>query len=176
VLAEQDDASKMNISDILEKLKLLFQEYKKSLNEFGIRPAPLPTDLGVSEFMEWMETEFKALSEVISDASDFAAAFSVESILKILHDFDCADLARFREKISRFPGAMSTSIIRANEDVQAIKNKFAREFWLASETEAVKIIARAKLAEVNFRMISLPMLVRYILFLEFFLHLFLCLS
>jgi hypothetical protein len=71
---------------------------------------------------------------------------------------------------------MSTSIIRANEDVQAIKNKFAREFWLASETEAVKIIARAKLAEVNFRMISLPMLVRYILFLEFFLHLFLCLS
>jgi hypothetical protein len=35
-----------------------------------------------------METEFKALSEVISGASDFAAAFSVESILKILHDFD----------------------------------------------------------------------------------------
>jgi hypothetical protein len=40
-----------------------------------------------------METEFKALSEVISGASDFAAAFSVESILKILHDYECADLA-----------------------------------------------------------------------------------
>jgi hypothetical protein len=50
-----------------------------------------------------METEFKALSEVISGASDFAAAFSVESILKILHDFDCADLEKFREKISQFP-------------------------------------------------------------------------
>jgi hypothetical protein len=175
-LAEQDDASKKNVSDILEKLKLLFEEYKKLLNEFGVRPAPLPADLGVSEFMEWMETEFKALSEVISGASDFAAAFSVESILKILHDFDCADLEKFREKISRYPGAMSTSIIRANEDVQAIKNKFAREFWLASGKEAVKIIARAKLVEVNFRMISSPMLVRDILFLEFFLHLFLYLS
>jgi hypothetical protein len=67
--------------------------------------------------MDWMETEFKALSEVISSASDFAAAFSVESILKILHDFDCADLEKFRKKISRFPSATSTSIIRANEDV-----------------------------------------------------------
>jgi hypothetical protein len=175
-LAEQDDASKKNVSDILEKLKLLFEEYKNSLNEFGVRPAPLPVALGISEFMEWMEAEFKALCEVISDASDFAAAFSVESIMKILHDFDCADLEKFREKISRFPGAMSTSIIRANEDVQAIKNKFAREFWLASGKEAVKIIARAKLAEVNFRMILSPMLVRDILFLEFFLHLFLYLS
>jgi hypothetical protein len=64
-----------------------------------------------------METEFKALAEVISGASDFAAAFSVESILKILHDFDCADLAKFREKIARFPGAMSTSIIQPNADV-----------------------------------------------------------
>jgi hypothetical protein len=126
--------------------------------------------------MEWMETEFKALSEVISGASDFAAAFSVESILKILHDFDCADLEKFRKKISRFPGAMSTSIIRGNEDVQDIKNKFAREFLLASGKEAIKIIARVKLAEVNFRMISSPMLVRDVLFLEFFLHLFLYLS
>jgi hypothetical protein len=175
-LTEQDDASKKNVSDILEKLKLLFEEYKKSLNEFVVRPAPLPADLGISKFMEWMETEFKALSEVISGASDFAVAFSVESILKILHDFDCAGLEKFREKISRFPGAMSTSIIRANEDVQAIKNKFVREFWLASGKEAVKIIARAKLAEVNFRMISSPMVVRDVLFLEFFLRLFLYLS
>jgi hypothetical protein len=153
-LAEQDDSSKKNMSEILEKLKLLFEEYKKSLNEFGVRPAPLPSDIGIPEFMDWMETEFKALSEVISGASDFAAAFSVESILKILHDFDCADLEKFREKISQFPSATSTSIIRANEDVQAIKNKFAREFWFASGKETVKVIARAKLAEVNFRTIS----------------------
>jgi DNA repair exonuclease SbcCD ATPase subunit len=172
-LAEQDDASKKNTSEILEKLKLLFEEYKKSLNEFGVRPAPLPADIGIPEFMEWMETEFKALSEVISGASDFAAAFFVESILKILHDFDCADLEKFRKKISQFPSAMSTSIIRANEDVQAIKNKFAREFWFASGKETVKIIARAKLAEVNFCTISSPTLVRDVLFLEFPLHLFL---
>jgi chromosome segregation ATPase len=100
VLAEQDDTSKKNMSEILEKLKLLFEEYKKTLNEFGVRPAPVPSDIGIPEFMDWMETEFKALSEVISGASDFTAAFSVESILKILHDFDCADLEKFREKIS----------------------------------------------------------------------------
>jgi hypothetical protein len=48
---------------------------------FGVRPAPLPADIGISDFMEWIDTEFKALLEVISGASDFAAIFSVESIL-----------------------------------------------------------------------------------------------
>jgi hypothetical protein len=141
-------------------LKLLFGEYKKSLNEFGIRPAPLPAYLVVSRLMEWVQAEFKTLPDVISGASDFAVAFSVESILKLLHDFDCADLAKFREKILQFPGAMSTSIIRPNEDVQVIKSKFAREFWPASGKEVVKIIARAKLAQVNFCTISSPLLVR----------------
>jgi myosin heavy subunit len=153
-LAEQDAASEKNTFEILEKLKLLYEEYKKSLNEFGVRPAPLPDNIGIPEFMDWMETEFKALSEVISGASDFVAAFSVESILKILHDFDWGDLEKFRDKISRFPSATSTSILRANADVQAIKNKFAREFWLTSGKETVKVIARAKLAEVNFYTIS----------------------
>jgi uncharacterized membrane protein YgcG len=97
-----------------------------------------------------METEFQALSEVISGASDFAAAFSVESILKILHDYDCADLEKFCAKISQFPSATSTAILRANADVQAIKDKFAREFWLTSGKETVKVITRAKLAEVLF--------------------------
>jgi hypothetical protein len=49
--------------------------------------------------MEWIDAEFKALPEVISGANDFAAAFSVESILKLLHDFDCVDLVKFREKL-----------------------------------------------------------------------------
>jgi hypothetical protein len=71
-LAEQDASSKKNTSEILEKLKLLYEEYKKSLNEFGVRPAPLPDNIEIPEFMDWMETEFKALSEVISGASDFA--------------------------------------------------------------------------------------------------------
>jgi hypothetical protein len=39
------------MSDLLEKLKLLFEEYQKSLNEFGVRPAPLPADLGFLEFL-----------------------------------------------------------------------------------------------------------------------------
>jgi hypothetical protein len=59
-------------------------------------------------------------------------------------------LEKFREKISQFPSATSTAILRANADVQAIKIKFAREFWLTSGKETVKLIVRAKLAEVNF--------------------------
>jgi DNA repair exonuclease SbcCD ATPase subunit len=153
-LAEQSEASKKNTSEILEKLKLLYEEYQKSLNEFGVRPAPLPDNIEIPEFMDWLEAEFKALTEVISGASDFAAAFSVESILKIFHDYDCVDLEKFREKISQFPSATSDAILRANADVQAIKIKFAREFWLTSGKEAVKLIARAKLAEVIFCSIS----------------------
>jgi hypothetical protein len=154
-LSEQRESSKRRISEIVDRLKALFAEYEKSINEFGVHPAPLPSNLGVPEFMDWIDTEFKALPDVISGASDFATAFSVKSILKLLHDFDCADLTKFREKLSQFPGTLSTSIIRANEDVQFIKSKFAWEFWLASGKEAVKIIARAKLAQVNFRMILL---------------------
>jgi hypothetical protein len=123
------------------------------LNEFGVRPASLPADLGLPEFMEWIDAEFKALPEVILGANDFAAAFSVESILKLLHDFDCADLAKFREKLPQFPDSLSTSRLRQNEYIQAIQSKFTREFWLASGKEAVKSIARAKLNQVNFRTI-----------------------
>jgi hypothetical protein len=149
-LTEQREASGKKISDIIDRLKILFEEYERSLNEFGVRPAPLSADLGLPEFMDWIDAEFKALPEVISGANDFAAALSVESILKLLHDFDCADLAKFREKLLQFLDALSTSRLRPNEDVQAIRSKFAREFWLASGKEAVKSITRAQLAQVNF--------------------------
>jgi hypothetical protein len=144
-LADQRETLGENISEIINKLKLLFEEYEKSLKNFGVRPAPLPANLGISDFMDWIDTEFKALPEVISGASDFAAVFSVESILKLLHDFDCVDLVKFREKLPQFPEASSTSRLHPNEDVLAIKAKFAREFWFASEKETAKSIARAKL-------------------------------
>jgi type IV secretory pathway VirJ component len=147
-LAEQGEASKKNTSEILEKLKLLYVEYQKSLNEYGVRPAPLLDDIDIPDFMDWLEAEFKALTEVISGASNFAVAFSVESILKILHDYDCVDLEKFRANLSRFPIATSTAILRANFDVQAIKMKFAKEFWLTGGEDIVKTIAQAKLAEV----------------------------
>jgi hypothetical protein len=127
-LADQREASGKNISEINNKLKLLFKEYEKSLKNFGVRPAPLPTDLEISDFMEWIDTKFKVLPEVISGANDFAAAFSVEGILKLLHDFDYAYLVKFCEKLPQFSDAQSTSRLRPNEDVQAIKAKFAREF------------------------------------------------
>jgi hypothetical protein len=81
-------------------LGLLFEEYRKALREFGVHPALLPISADIFDFMGWIDTEFKALPGVISGASDFAVAFSVESILKLLHDFDCADLAKFREKLT----------------------------------------------------------------------------
>jgi hypothetical protein len=99
--------------------------------------------------MDWIDTEFKELPKVISGASDFAVVFSVVSILKLLHDFDCADLEKFREKLPQFLDASSTSRLRPNEDVLAIKAKFTREFWFASGKETAKSIARAKLEQVD---------------------------
>jgi hypothetical protein len=150
-LADQKEASGKDISEINNKLKLLFKEYEKSLMNFGVRPAPLAADIRISDFMKWIETEFKALPGVITGASDFAATFPVESILKLLHDFDCADLAKFREKLPQFSDASSTLRLRPNEDVLGIKAKFAREFWLTSGREVAKSIARAKLDQVDFR-------------------------
>jgi ABC-type transporter Mla subunit MlaD len=134
-LADRDEASMRVVSVMKDKLKLLFEEYEKALREFGVRSAPLPASVEFSELMEWIDMEFKALPVVISGASDFATTFSVESILKLLQDFDCADLVKFREKLSQFPDASSTSRLRPNEDVLAIKAKFAREFWFASGKE-----------------------------------------
>jgi type IV secretory pathway VirJ component len=147
-LVEQGEASKKNTSEILGKLKLLYAEYQKSLNEYGVRPAPLPDDIDIPDFMDWLEDEFKALPEVISGASDFAVSFSVESILKVLHDYDCVDLAKFRANLSQFPSVTSDAILRANPDIVAIKVKFAKEFWMVGGADIVKTIARAKLAEV----------------------------
>jgi hypothetical protein len=147
-LADRDETSEKEISDIHNKLKLRIKDSEKSLLAFSVCPATLPSDIGMFDFMKWIATEFKALPEVISGANDFAAAFSAESILKLLHDFDCVDLAKFLEKLPQFPDASSTSRIRPNVDVLAIKAKFAREFWFSSGKEVVKNIARAKLEKV----------------------------
>jgi hypothetical protein len=53
-LTEQRESSVRKISEIVDKLKVLFEEYERSLNEFGVCPAPLPADLGLREFMDWM--------------------------------------------------------------------------------------------------------------------------
>jgi hypothetical protein len=142
-LANQRESSEKEISEIRNKLELMFKEYEKALKHFGVRPAPFPAHTGISDFMKWIDTEFKALPGVISGANDFSAAFSVESILKLLHDFHYADLVKFREKLSQFPDAASTSRLRPNEDVLAIKAKFVREFWLTSGKEVAKNITRS---------------------------------
>jgi Rad3-related DNA helicase len=108
-LASQNEPSERETSEIRNRLEFLFREYEKALNEFGVRPSPFLADTGISDFMKWIDTEFMALPGVISGASDFAAAFSVVSILRLLHDFDCADLVKFREKLSQFPDVASTS-------------------------------------------------------------------
>jgi chromosome segregation ATPase len=44
-LADQRETSGRNISEILNKLRLLFREYEKSPKNFGVRPAPLSCQL-----------------------------------------------------------------------------------------------------------------------------------
>jgi hypothetical protein len=144
-LADRDETFEQENNMVKTKLKLLFEEYGKVLKDFGARPGPLPEDEEISSLLSWVEEEFRALSGVISGTSDFTAAFSVESILKLLHDFDCVDLLKFREALTRFPGVGNTS----NEEVQIIKARFAQEFWFASGKEFVKKIAWAKLEKVK---------------------------
>jgi chromosome segregation ATPase len=51
-LADRDETSEKEISDIHNKLKLLFKDYEKALVAFGVCPAPLPSDIGMSDFMK----------------------------------------------------------------------------------------------------------------------------
>jgi SMC interacting uncharacterized protein involved in chromosome segregation len=62
-MSEQLESSERRISEIVVRLKALFAEYEKSLNELGVRPARLPSNLGVTEFMSWINTELKALPD-----------------------------------------------------------------------------------------------------------------
>jgi hypothetical protein len=149
-LSERRKASGQDVDEIKKKLKLLFEEYRDALNNFGVRHGPFPENEETSDLMDWIEAEFWALPDIISGASDFVVAFSVESILKLLYDFDCVDLVKFRVNLSHFPDAGSTSFIRPNRDVQAIKVKFAKEFWYASGKDFSKKIARTKLEKVDF--------------------------
>lgn len=147
-LNERREAMSKGADGIQKNFKLLFEKYSEALGQFGTRPNPFPENEDASVVMDWMLTEFKALPEVISGASDFAAVFSVESLLKLLENYDCVDLEKFRGAIQQFPDASSTSLIRANEDVRAVKVKFMKEFWIASGREFAKKTARDKLEEV----------------------------
>jgi chromosome segregation ATPase len=82
-LADQKETSEQEISNVKTKLKLLLEEYGQALKDFGARPGPLLEDETISSLFSWVEEEFWALSGVISGTSDFAATFSVESILKL---------------------------------------------------------------------------------------------
>jgi chromosome segregation ATPase len=50
-LADRGEASEKEVSDIRNKLELLFKEYEKALRDFDVRPAPLPANTEISCFM-----------------------------------------------------------------------------------------------------------------------------
>jgi hypothetical protein len=125
------------------------------LKNFGVRPGPFPESEDISGLMDRIETEFQALPDVISRASDFAAAFFSRKSSEATLQFRLCRSCEFHENLSHFPDAGSTAIIQPNGDVQAIKFRFAREFWFASGKEFAKKIARAKLDKVCFWQISL---------------------
>jgi vacuolar-type H+-ATPase subunit I/STV1 len=81
-LSDRSESSK-EVDEIKEHFKLLFEEYWEALRQFGTHPCPLPDNEEISELMDWMLKEFQSLPNVISEASDSAVVFSVESLLKI---------------------------------------------------------------------------------------------
>jgi flagellar motility protein MotE (MotC chaperone) len=74
-LYEQNETSSKDVDEIKENLKLLFEEYKEGLKQFGVRTGPFPESGEISDLMDWMLKEFQALTNVISGASDFASLF-----------------------------------------------------------------------------------------------------
>jgi hypothetical protein len=50
---------------------------KKLWKNFDVHPGPFPENDEISDLIDWKQTEFQALPDVISGASDFAAVFSV---------------------------------------------------------------------------------------------------
>jgi chromosome segregation ATPase len=69
-LTEQRETLEKRVSGIVNKLKALFDEYERSLNNFGVRPAPLPSDLGLPEFMECIDAEFNELWKTIKEQNE----------------------------------------------------------------------------------------------------------
>lgn len=122
-----------DVDEIKRRLRLLFEENKGALEQIGTGPNPMPKSKEISDLMDWILKEFHALADVFLVASDFAAVFLVGSLLKLLCNFDCADLPKFRGALSKCPNAASTSAIRPNEEVRAVKVKFTRELWFARE-------------------------------------------
>jgi ElaB/YqjD/DUF883 family membrane-anchored ribosome-binding protein len=41
-LSEQSETSSKDVDEIKQNLKLLFEEYREALKQFGTRPCPLP--------------------------------------------------------------------------------------------------------------------------------------
>jgi hypothetical protein len=80
----------------------------------------------------------------------------MESLLKLLENYDCIDFEKFKNALHKFPDAGSTSLIRSHKDVQAVKIKFVKEFWVTSGKEFAKKVAHEKLEEVTISLNSKP--------------------
>jgi hypothetical protein len=62
--ADRDETSGKQISEIKNKLKLLFEEYGKAFREFGDRPALFLASAEISDFMNWIGTGSKQSSRL----------------------------------------------------------------------------------------------------------------
>jgi chromosome segregation ATPase len=73
-LAVRHEASGQEVAEIMNKLKLLFEEYGKALREFGVRPAPFP----VSE-----KSPISWAASILSSRC-FLGSYQVQAILLLL--------------------------------------------------------------------------------------------
>jgi hypothetical protein len=64
-----------DIEEVKQRLKLLLEEYKKAMKQFGTRLGPLSESEDISDLIDWLLKVFQDLPNVISGASDFATLF-----------------------------------------------------------------------------------------------------
>jgi hypothetical protein len=51
-LSERSKNSNKDVDEIKQNLKLLFEEYKEALKQFGTRPSPLPESDEISNLLD----------------------------------------------------------------------------------------------------------------------------
>ena len=132
--------------DILSKSTAIREEYRRALASFGAEPSPFPAG-GASGLLDWLQSEFEDLGQILTSVSDNTAVVACESVLAILAHEGCPELERIGARDYVFPE--SSDLVEDIAKIQAVKKSFLRKFWKVSGREIVREAAQQRLEAVS---------------------------
>ena len=135
--------------DILSKSTAIREEYRRALASFGAEPSPFPEDSegGASGLLDWLQSEFEDLGQILTSVSDNTAVVACESVLAILAHEGCPELERIGARDYVFPEP--SDLVEDIAKIQAVKKSFLRKFWKVSGREIVREAAQQRLEAVS---------------------------